>query len=80
MTLKIVSNNGTNEVHSVRVDDGRISIISIENGESVSLSDMEKLFPNFKNAINESESTLQVLENLTLLNPDYIWAHVSSKI
>lgn len=36
MTLKIVNHNGVSEVHSVRIDDGVISIIDIETGESVS--------------------------------------------
>lgn len=80
MTLKIVNNNGQHEVHSVRIDDGRIEVILIESGENISLLDMEEIFPGFKVAIDKSESMLQVIENLTLLNAGYVWAHVSSKL
>lgn len=80
MTLKIVNNDGQNEVHSVRVDDGRISIISIETGDNISLSDMEETFPDFKEIIDTSKTTYELLDRLAQTNPNYIWAHVSGKI
>ena len=80
MTLKIVNNDGQNEVHSVRVDDGRIEIISIETGTNVSISDMEETFPDFKAIIDTSKTTYELLDRLAQTNPNYIWAYVSGKI
>lgn len=80
MTLKIANNDGQNEVHSVRVDDGRIEIISIETGTNVSISDMEETFPDFKAIIDTSKTTYELLDRLAQTNPNYIWAHVSGKI
>lgn len=80
MTLKIVNNNGQNEVHSVRIDDGRIEIISIETGANVSISDMEELFPGFKSIIDNAATTHEVLDGLSQVNSDYIWAHVSGQL
>ena len=42
MTLKIVSNDSMKEVHSVRLDDGVITIIAIEDGSDVTIKEMEK--------------------------------------
>ena len=79
MTLKIVSNNGLEEVHSVRID-GTIEVISVETGSRISIEEMEEIFPDFQNIIDSSESTLDVLYGLQSTNPDYIWAHVSGKL
>ena len=80
MTLKIVNNDGQNEVHSVRIDDGRIEIISIETGTNVSISDMEELFPGFKSIIDSAATTHEVLDGLAQTNFDYVWARVSGKL
>ena len=80
MTLKIVNNNGQNETHSVRVDDGKIEVILIETGDNISLSDMEETFPDFKEIIDTSKTTYELLDRLVQTNPNYIWAHVSGKI
>lgn len=80
MTLKIVNNDLTKEVHSVRIDDGRIEIISIETGTNVSMSDMEELFPGFKSIIDSATDTASLLAALQQTNADYIWAHVSGKL
>lgn len=80
MTLKIVNNNGQNEVHSVRIDDGRIEIISIESGENVSISDMGDIFPDFKSIIDSASTTHEILDGLIQTNSDYIWAHVSGQL
>ena len=80
MTLKIANNDGQNEVHSVRVDDGRIEIISIETGTNVSISDMEELFPGFKSILDNATNTHEVLDGLSQANSDYIWAHVSGQL
>lgn len=79
MTLKIVSNNGLEEVHSVRID-GTIEVISVETGSRISIEEMEEMFPDFQNIIDSAESTLDVLYGLQSTNPDYIWAHVSGKL
>lgn len=79
MTLKIVSNNGLEEVHSVRID-GTIEVISVETGSRISIEEMEEIFPDFQNIIDSAESTLDVLYGLQSTNPDYIWAHVSGKL
>ena len=80
MTLKIVNNNGQNEVHSVRIDDGRIEIISIETGTNVSISDIEELWPDFKSIIDNASTTHEVLDGLSQVNSDYVWAHVSGQL
>ncbi|TMS48202.1 hypothetical protein [Acinetobacter lwoffii] len=80
MTLKIVNNDGQNEVHSVRIDEGRIEIISIETGANVSISDIEELFPGFKSIIDNASTTHEVLDELSQVNSDYIWAHVSGQL
>ncbi|MDS7693798.1 hypothetical protein N7562_06300 [Acinetobacter soli] len=80
MTLKIVNNDLTKEIHSVRIDDGVITIIAVEDGSDVKLSDMEKIFPDFKNIIENNSDTTQLLSALQQTNPDYIWAHVSGKL
>ena len=41
MTLKIVNNDLTKEVHSVRIDDGVITVIAVEDGSDVKISDMD---------------------------------------
>ena len=79
MTLKIVSNKGLEEVHSVRID-GTIEVISVETGSRISIEEMEEIFPDFQNIIDSAESTLDVLYGLQSTNPDYIWAHVSGKL
>lgn len=77
--LKIVSNNSVNEVHSVFIDDGAITIVDINSGDNVTHSEMNELFPNFADVIQKSSSTEEVITNLSLLNEGYIWAHVSGK-
>ena len=80
MTLKIVSINSTDQVHSVRIDDGVVTVIAIKNGSDMKVSDMEKIFPSFKEIIDNSMDTVQLLSDLQQTNSDYIWAHVSGKI
>lgn len=80
MTLKIVNNDLTKEVHSVRIEDGLVTIIAIEDSSDVKLSEMEELFPDFKNIIDNSNDTASLLAALQQTNPDYIWAHVSGKL
>ena len=80
MTLKIVNNDLTKEVHSVRIDDGVITIIAIEDGSDVKIADMEELFPDFKEIIDNATETVELLAALQQTNPDYIWAHVSGKL
>lgn len=79
MTLKIVNNDLTKEIHSVRID-GTIEVISVETGSRISLEEMEEIFPDFQNIIDSAESTLDVLYGLQSTNADYIWAHVSGKL
>lgn len=80
MTLKIVNNDLTHEVHSVRIDDGVVTVIAIADGSNVDISEMEDLFPNFKNIIDQVVDTEDLLIKLQQTNPDYIWAHVSGKL
>lgn len=80
MTLKIVSINSTDQVHSVRIDDGVVTVIAIKNGSDMKVSDMEKIFPSFKEIIDNSTDTAQLLSDLQQTNSDYIWAHVSGKL
>ena len=80
MTLKIVNNDLTKEVHSVRIDDGVITVIAIEDGSDVKIADMEELFPDFKEIIDNATDTVELLAALQQTNPDYIWAHVSGKL
>lgn len=75
--LKIVSNNSVNEVHSVFIDDGAITIVDINSGDNVTHSEMNEIFPNFVEVIQESSSTAELITSLSLLNEDYQWAHVS---
>ena len=78
--LKIVNNNGENEVHSVRLDDGVVNVIEIESGEPISIADMEELFPGFKTIIETSKSTGDLLDALYQTNHSYQWAHVSGQL
>ena len=80
MTLKIVNNDLTKEVHSVRIDDGVITVIAVEDGSDVKIADMEELFPDFKNIIDNATDTVELLTELQQTNPNYIWAHVSGKL
>ncbi|NWK48413.1 hypothetical protein HYG90_04290 [Acinetobacter sp. SwsAc7] len=80
MTLKIVNHDGNHEVHSVRLDDGVVSVVEIQSGESVSVADMEELFPGFKTIVGVAESTGELLDALYQTNHDYQWAHVSGKL
>ena len=75
--LKIVNNDGLKEVHSVFIDDGSVSVVDVETGHNVSLSDIEELFPNLIETIQTSTSTAELITSLSLLNEDYQWAHVS---
>lgn len=78
--LKIVNNDLTKEVHSVRIDDGVITVIAIEDGSDVKISDMEELFPDFKEIIDNATDTVELLAALQQTNDKYIWAHVSGKL
>ena len=80
MTLKIVSNNREKEVHSVRIDDGVITVIAVEDGSDVKISDMEKTFPGFKEIVDNAAETVELLTALQQTNDKYIWAHVSGKL
>ena len=80
MTLKIVNNDLTKEVHSVRIDDGVITVIAVEDGSDVKISDMEELFPDFKEIIDNATDTASLLAALQQTNDKYIWAHVSGKL
>ena len=80
MTLKIVNNDLTKEVHSVRIDSGVIKVTSIETGNAVTIANMEKQFPGFKNIIENATDVAGLVGSLQSTNPDYIWAHVSGKL
>ena len=80
MTLKIANNDGQNEVHSVRIDDGVITVIAIEDGTDVKIENMEELFPDFKETINNATDTTSLLAALQQTNDKYIWVHVSGKL
>ena len=80
MTLKIVNNDLTKEIHSVRIDDGVITVIAIEEGSDVKLSEMEELFPDFKEIIDNATDTASLLAAVQQTNDKYIWAHVSGKL
>ena len=78
--LKIVSNNGVAEVHSLWIDDGVISVVDVATGNSISLPTFEEDFPDFQNVILTASSTEDVLTGLGGCNPEYIWVHVSGKL
>lgn len=78
--LKIVNNDGLKEVHSVFIDDGSVSVVDIESGENVTHAEMNEIFPDFVEVIQESTSTAEVITYLSLLNADYVWAHVSGSL
>lgn len=80
MTLKIVSNDSTQEVHSVRIDDGVITIIAVSNGSKVTISEMDELFPDFENIVKSAAETKELLSNLQSANDGFVWAHVSGKL
>ena len=80
MTLKIVNNDLTKEVHSVRIDDGVITIIAVEDGADVTVKNMEKTFPGFKEIVDNSTETVELLAALQQTNDQFIWAHVSGKL
>lgn len=78
--LKLVNNDGVKEVHSVFIDDGVVTIVDINSGDNVTHSEMNEIFPNFVEVIQESTSTAEVITYLSLLNADYVWAHVSGSL
>lgn len=80
MTLKIVNNDLIHEVHSVRIDDGVVTVIAIADGSNVDISEMEDLFPEFKEIIDKAIDTEDLLIKLHQTNLDYVWAHVSGKL
>ncbi|MBO3672788.1 hypothetical protein J5N52_12290 [Acinetobacter soli] len=80
MTLKIVNNDLTKEVHSVRIDDGVITVIAIEDSSNVTVKNMEKIFPNFQSIVDNATDTASLLAALQQTNDKYIWAHVSGKL
>ena len=80
MTLKLVTNNRTNEVHSVFIDDGAITVVDIESGENVSLSEFQNTFNGFEDVLSNAVDLTDLIARLGDLNLDYQWAHVSGKI
>lgn len=79
-SLTIVNNKDGIEIHSVRIDDGSVSVLNLADGSKLTANEMSELFPDFLNIIKSSENTEQLLSNLQLSNINYVWAHVSGKL
>lgn len=80
MTLKIVNNDLTKEVHLVSIDGSNIEVKNIETGNTVTISNMEKTFPSFKNIIENATDVAGLVGSLQSTNDQFIWAHVSGKL
>ncbi|HDS7984541.1 TPA: hypothetical protein RFW29_004015 [Klebsiella pneumoniae subsp. pneumoniae] len=80
MSLIIVSNDLSEEVHLVKVENGAATATERLSGNSVSAEEMETLFPGFADAITAAQDTAELLEALGSLNESFIWAQVSGAL
>lgn len=80
MTLMIKNNKDGEEVHSAKIDDGHIEVVTIKDGKNMTVKKLEETFPDFKETVDSAIDTADLLGALTSLNRDYIWAHVSGKL
>ncbi|WON80822.1 hypothetical protein OK024_03290 [Acinetobacter sp. UGAL515B_02] len=80
MTLKIVNNDLTKEVHLVSIDGSNIEVKNVETGNAVTIANMEKQFPGFKNIIENATDVAGLVGSLQSTNDQFIWAHVSGKL
>lgn len=80
MTLKIVNNDLTKEVHLVSINGSNIEVKNIETGNTVTISNMEKLFPGFKSIVENATDVAALVGSLQSTNDQFIWAHVSGKL
>lgn len=80
MSLIIVSNDLSEEVHLVTVANGAATATERLSGASVSAEEMETLFPGFADAITAAQDTAELLGTLGSLNERFIWAQVSGSL
>ena len=80
MSLIIVSNDLSEEVHLVTVENGAATATERLSGASVSAEEMETLFPGFADAITAAQDTAELLGTLGSLNERFIWAQVSGAL
>ena len=80
MSLIIVSNDLSEEVHLVTVENGAATATERLSGASVSAEEMETLFPGFADAITAAQDTAELLGTLGSLNAGFIWAQVSGAL
>lgn len=80
MSLIIVSNDLSEEVHLVTVANGAATVTERLSGNSVSAEEMETLFPGFADAITAAQDTAELLGTLGSLNEGFIWAQVSGAL
>ncbi|CAM8571029.1 MULTISPECIES: hypothetical protein [Klebsiella pneumoniae complex] len=80
MSLIIVSNDLSEEVHLVTVANGAATATERLSGNSVSAEEMETLFPGFADAITAAQDTAELLGTLGSLNESFIWAQVSGAL
>ena len=80
MSLIIVSNDLSEEVHRVKVENGAATATERLSGNSVSAEEMETLFPGFADAITAARDTAELLGTLGSLNESFIWAQVSGAL
>ncbi|HHT1830251.1 TPA: hypothetical protein ACTYPY_005562 [Klebsiella pneumoniae] len=80
MSLIIVSNDLSEEVHLVTVANGAATATERLSGASVSAEEMETLFPGFADAITAAQDTAELLGMLGSLNESFIWAQVSGSL
>ena len=80
MSLIIVSNDLSEEVHLVTVANGAATATERLSGASVSAEEMETLFPGFADAITAAQDTAELLGTLGSLNERFIWAQVSGAL
>ncbi|EMX0804189.1 hypothetical protein [Klebsiella pneumoniae] len=80
MSLIIVSNDLSEEVHLVTVANGAATATERLSGASVSAEEMETLFPGFTSAVATAGDTAELLGTLGSLNERFIWAQVSGSL
>ena len=80
MSLIIVSNDLSEEVHLVKVENGAATATERLSGASVSAGEMETLFPGFTSAVATAGVTAELLGTLGSLNERFIWAQVSGSL
>ncbi|HGH7225334.1 TPA: hypothetical protein ACHQN2_005446 [Klebsiella pneumoniae] len=80
MSLIIVSNDLSEEVHLVKVENGAATATERLSGNSVSAEEMETLFPGFADAITAAQDAAELLGTLGSLNESFIWAQVSGAL